>query len=112
MRYYGAYSCRARRLYRPAEAEVEGDVVPEPNRDGAPRAEDEATAACRRSWARLLRRIYEVDPLACPACGHELKVVAVITDAIVVDRILAHRRQKQMRSPFESRAPPAEAVGT
>jgi hypothetical protein len=56
VRYYGAYSCRARRLYRPAEAEVEEEVVPEPNRDGTATAEDEATAACRRSWARLLRR--------------------------------------------------------
>ena len=63
VRYYGAYSCRARRLYRPAETEVEEDVVPKPNRDGASRAQDEATATCRRSWARLLRRIYEVDPL-------------------------------------------------
>ena len=45
-------------------------------------------------------------------CGHELKVVAVITDPIVVDRILAHRRRRQMRSPFRARAPPAEAVGT
>ena len=107
VRYYGAYSCRARRLYRPAETEVEEDVVPKPNRDGASRAQDEATAAWRRSWARLLRRIYEVDPLTCPRCSHPLKVVAVITDPVVVERILAHRRHKQMRSPFESRAPPA-----
>ncbi|MGH2626948.1 MAG: hypothetical protein ACRDHY_09900, partial [Anaerolineales bacterium] len=23
----------------------------------------------QRRWAELLRRIYEVDPLTCPACG-------------------------------------------
>jgi hypothetical protein len=62
----------------------------------------------RRSWARLLRRIYEVDPLVCPRCGEEMKVVAVITDPVVVDRILAHRREKQLESPFEARAPPRE----
>ena len=38
-----------------------------------------------------------------------LALTAVITDPAVVDRILAHRRRKQMRSPFESRAPPAPA---
>lgn len=25
----------------------------------------------RRSWARLLKKIYEVDPWACPQCGGE-----------------------------------------
>jgi hypothetical protein len=39
--------------------------------DGAGMAAgDGATVACRRSWARLLGRIQEVDPLTCPACGH------------------------------------------
>ena len=60
----------------------------------------------RRSWARLLRRIYEVDPLRCP-CGGALRVVSVITDPVVVDRILAHRRSKGLTSPFTAHAPPA-----
>ncbi len=51
--------------------------------------------------------IYEVDPLVCPSCGDELKVVAAITDPIVIDRILEHRRKRDIRSPVESRAPPA-----
>ena len=46
--------------------------------------------ARRKSWARLLRRILEVDPLLCPACGDEMRIVAVITNAEVVDRILGH----------------------
>lgn len=72
-------------------------------------AEDvpERAAQRRRSWARLLRRIYEVDPLVCPRCGEDLKIVAVITDPAVVDRILTHRRARQLESPFESRAPPS-----
>ena len=60
----------------------------------------------RRSWARLLRRIYEVDPLRC-SCGGELKIVSVMTDPVVVDRILAHRKARQLESPFAARAPPA-----
>jgi len=63
--------------------------------------------ARRRSWARLIARIYEVDPLVCPRCGHELKIVAAITDPCVTDKILEHRRRVGLRSPFEPRAPPA-----
>ena len=74
-----------------------------------PRREDEASSLDvyrRRSWARLLRRIYEVDPLRCP-CGGELKIISVLTDPVVVDRILAHRKKNGIKSPFAARAPPA-----
>jgi len=39
--------------------------------------------------ARLIQKIYEVDPLICPQCGHEMKVIAVITDPHEVRKILA-----------------------
>jgi len=31
--------------------------------------EAEAVRKAKRRWAELLRRILEVDPLACPRCG-------------------------------------------
>ena len=40
-----------------------------------------AQADVRRRWAELLRRIFEVDPLRCPRCGHAMRVVACITAA-------------------------------
>ncbi len=110
VRYYGAYSNRARQLYRTAKSRVEEDdeSVPEPPAGGAEEdSEDAWVVARRRSWARLIRRIYEIDPLVCPRCGHALKIVAVITDPVVVDRILAHRKRRGLSSPFEPRAPPA-----
>jgi hypothetical protein len=42
--------------------------------------ENVSNKASRRSWARLIQKVYEVDPLLCPKCGHELKVIAVITE--------------------------------
>ena len=112
VRYQGAYANRVRRLYRPEVGESE---EPEDRSSAAPaRASDgevedlpEWSAQRRRSWARLLRRIYEVDPLVCPRCGDALKIVAVITDPVVVDRILSHRKKRELESPFEPRAPPA-----
>ena len=37
-----------------------------------------ATTATRSSqtWAMLIKRVYEVDPLCCPQCGGQMKVVA------------------------------------
>lgn len=115
VRYQGAYANRVRRLYRPEvaeEADRSGEGGTQDKATQAPEAEAEAVpewvAQRRRSWARLLRRIYEVDPLVCPRCGDELKIVAVITGPVVVDQILAHRKKRRLESPFEARAPPRE----
>ena len=44
----------------------------------------------RSAWARLIARVYEVDPLRCARCGSKMKVMAVITDLQQVRRILLH----------------------
>jgi len=41
-------------------------------------------------WAALIRKIYEVDPLLCPKCGAEMKIVAFIDDPPVIRKILGH----------------------
>ena len=98
VRYYGFYSNRGRSRRRtPAPA-------PPPD-------DDSPTAATRRrSWARLLRRIFEVDPLLCPQCGVEMRFVAVIQEETVVDEILAHLDRVGGNDPWEGtaqRGPPA-----
>jgi len=54
--------------------------------------------AARYRWAELLRRIFEVDPLACPQCAAPMRIVAVITDPAVITRILVHRARSLERS--------------
>jgi len=44
----------------------------------------------RRSWARLIRKVYEVDPLLYPRCGGTMKIIAVIERPAIVRQILAH----------------------
>jgi hypothetical protein len=39
----------------------------------------------RSTWARLIRKIFETDPLLC-ACGGRMRIVSFITDPRVVDR--------------------------
>jgi hypothetical protein len=42
------------------------------------------------AWARLLAKVYEVDPFVCPKCGAEMKVIAIIEDPDELKRILRH----------------------
>ena len=69
----------------------------------SPTARAEARAL-RRSWAKLIKRIYEVDPLVCPSCGGEMKVIAFITEHDVIDAILRHLKRKESRG---ARGPPS-----
>ena len=52
---------------------------------------DEHARLCRRSWAKLIQKIYEVDPLTCPTCQGQMRVISVIEDQGVIKTILKHR---------------------
>jgi hypothetical protein len=65
----------------------------------------------RSTSARLIKKIFEADPLLC-TCGGRMRIVSFITDPHVVDRILRHRESKRSKAqdPFEPRAPPLAAA--
>jgi hypothetical protein len=60
----------------------------------------------RASWARLLRKVFEVE-LTCPRCGAGLAIVSFITEPATIDRILAHVQEEGTDLLFDARAPPA-----
>jgi len=99
-RYYGWYSSRQRGTRRKANshADIEPLVIVEP--------EPDAVRDAKRRWAELLRRILEVDPLACPRCGEEMRIVAFITEPKTIDRILEHLRRRTQTARRRQRAPP------
>ena len=41
-------------------------------------------------WAELMRRTFGIDVLACPRCRGRLRIVALIDQASVIQRILRH----------------------
>jgi hypothetical protein len=47
-------------------------------------------AASHYLWAMLLARIYETLPLVCPVCQTQMRIIAFITDAGTVRKILDH----------------------
>ena len=54
---------------------------------------DISERASRKTWARLLAKIYEIDPFVCPKCGSEMRVIAVIQDVTEIKRILKHLKK-------------------
>ena len=49
-----------------------------------------ATKRIHAAWRDLIKHIYEVDPLACPRCGEEMRIVSIIEQRDVIQRILTH----------------------
>ena len=44
----------------------------------------------RVSWARLLKRVFDVDVEHCPHCGGGMKIIAAIEQLAVITKTLAH----------------------
>ncbi len=43
-----------------------------------------------RKWRDLIRQAWHVDPLQCPACQKQMRVIAFIDNREVVEKILRH----------------------
>jgi hypothetical protein len=104
-RFYGAYSNRGR--IRAAARDDETAGLPAALRQRDP---SEGSREARSTWARLVRKIFEADPLLC-SCGGRMRIVSFITDPRLIDRILRHRKRGHCKTsdPFETRAPPHRA---
>ena len=60
------------------------------------------------NWAQLIRKVWATDPLLCPDCGAAMRILSVLTDPPVVDRILRHVGWRPGDpAPDLIRAPPA-----
>jgi hypothetical protein len=62
----------------------------------------------RLTWAALLKKVYEIDPLLCSSCGGEMKIVAFITDHATVARILKHIHMPAQRPEPLAHSPPLQ----
>jgi hypothetical protein len=83
VRYYSWYSSVQRGKRRKLGLEEPADITPI-EEDGP------SGKAARRSWSRLIRKIYEIDPLVCPECGSRMRLVAFLGEEFVVCKILKH----------------------
>ena len=80
-----------------------GEVTPgkRGRRVGA-QSSDEANAEVERraamSWAQRLKRVFKIDIETCAECGGAMKVIASIEDPVVIEKILAHLEEADLRS--------------
>jgi hypothetical protein len=90
VRYYGAFS-NARRVpaQTPASPSAQPANLQPPGQDDSDSGEEFARGR-RRSWARLIKKVYEADPLVCPRCAGPLKIISLIGDGPVIEKILRH----------------------
>lgn len=44
----------------------------------------------RVSWARLLKRVFNIDVTKCNKCSGQMKIIAAIEDPKVIKKILSH----------------------
>jgi hypothetical protein len=63
--------------FQPVDKQTQGD-------------DDSFRKQCRSNWARLIKKIYEVDPLVCPKCNGVLTIISFLEDPAVIKRILVH----------------------
>jgi hypothetical protein len=72
--YYANRSRGDRSPEEPAEAKVEGEPAKK--------------RRCSASWARLIAKVFQADPLTCKKCGGKLKIVAYLHDQVSIKQIL------------------------
>ena len=90
IRYYGWYSCRGRgerkkknRPPVPSISELPEDPAPKPS----------------LSWAQCMKRILEINPLECPQCGAEMRIVAFLHDHHEIEKIMRSLGIPKSQSP-------------
>jgi hypothetical protein len=81
VRYYGYYSNKSRGLRKKVGKDDDIPAVIHP---------ELSPEKFRKNWARLIQKIYEIDPLVCPRCQGEMRIIAFIEFPHIIKRILEH----------------------
>lgn len=88
-RYHGVlaphYKHRKLIVPKPPQVIEATQILGSPNTEQA-----EPVSKARITWARLLKRVFNIDVEICADCGAKAKVIAAIEDPMVIRKILAH----------------------
>ena len=120
VRYYGTYSNKSRGLRKKLQAEDANSNTAhdtshahDTNPAQAESSEDPSSAdtsqtsadtsqipitmqinvprrKIRKSWARLIAKVYLTDPLQCPKCSGKMRIISFIEEEAVIKKILVH----------------------
>jgi hypothetical protein len=103
VRYYGFYSNKSRGLRKKAGTDGEVPALID---------SDISRKAFLKNWARLIQKIYNVNPLLCPKCLGSMRIISLIDDAEIIKKILKHLDlwDVKRKPPPCANGPPTEAI--
>jgi len=79
---------------------LRGTITPTPRQQGVDGGEA-STGSTRWNWARLLKRVFDLDMATCPWCQRgALRIIAAITQEAVITRILRHLKLAAVPPPI------------
>ncbi len=81
VRYYGFYSNKSRGIRKKLDTDEKVPSILD---------SDISRKDFKRNWARLIQKIYKIDPLVCPKCSSPMKIVSFIEDNNIIKKILKH----------------------
>ncbi len=81
IRYYGYYSNKSRGLRKKTKSD---------NKISAIIPGEMSSKEFRQNWARLIKKVYNVDPLLCPLCMGEMRIIGFFEKPKIIEKILRH----------------------
>ena len=77
--------------------------------DANPNQKPRSHDTSRIAWAKLMARVGEEFPLACPTCGGDIRLIAFITEPGPIRKILTHLGEPLEPPPVSpARGPPTD----
>jgi hypothetical protein len=91
-RYFGRYSNRNRGERKKSEpkqapSSMGPETLPEPKKKPS------------FLWAECMKRTYEINPMLCPKCGKEMRIISFITDYHELQKIIASMDRAKAQAP-------------
>jgi hypothetical protein len=97
-RYYGRYSSRRRGERAKLTAVTATNTTPEEITEN--KAESDYRSEFKRSaWAACIKRIYEIDPLECPNCRAQMRIIAFIHNERSIKAIMKSQGIPEFNAP-------------
>lgn len=81
VRYYGYYSNKSRGLRKKTDTDEQVPALVE---------SEISKKEFRKNWARLIQKVYYVDPLLCPRCQGSMRIISFIESPETIKKILVH----------------------
>ena len=109
VRYYGLYSNKQRGCARKGTGRSKSggkDTAPWPKSSPPPPAKLPV-----RKWRDPIKQAWHTDPLQCPKCQKQMRLIAVIDQPAVVEKILRHLNLWCGPATFAPARPPPKGSG-